>query len=149
MLNYIAGGFQAAATYEWQPGPLLDWGNLLYYGKLDEIGTVERTLDRWFNTSKFETTAALGPAAFHRRIFPTRIDDVRSDMTNQWNVNVQRDFRIQERVTFQVRMDALNIQNRTQFDAPGLNPFSTDFGRITNQTNTRNRFLQLQGRTRF
>ena len=70
-------------------------------------------------------------------------------MTNQWNVNLQRDFRIKERVTFQVRVDALNIQNRTQFGDPGLNPFSTDFGRITSQTNTRNRFLQLQGRIRF
>lgn len=149
LLSHAFGGFQAAATYEWQPGPLLDWGNLFYYGKVEDINTGARTLERWFNTSNFETTAARGPAAFHRRVFPTRIDDVRSDMTNQWNVNVQRDFRIKERVTFQVRVDALNIQNRTQFDTPGLNPYSTDFGRITGQTNTRNRFLQLQGRIRF
>jgi hypothetical protein len=127
----------------------LNWGNLFYTGDTANIVSGERTLDRWFNPSGFETVAARGPAAFHRRVFPTRIDGVRADMTNQWNVNLQRDFRIKERVTFQVRVDALNIQNRTQFGDPGLNPYSTDFGRITSQTNTRNRFLQLQGRIRF
>ena len=149
LLSHAFGGFQAAATYEWQPGPLLNWGNLFYSGDTASINGGARTLDRWFNPSGFETVAARGPAAFHRRVFPTRIDGVRADMTNQWNVNLQRDFRIRERVTFQVRVDALNIQNRTQFGDPGLNPFSTDFGRITSQTNTRNRFLQLQGRIRF
>ncbi|MFN0103325.1 MAG: TonB-dependent receptor domain-containing protein [Bryobacteraceae bacterium] len=149
ILSHALGGFQAAATYEWQPGPLLNWGNLFYSGDTAGIHSGERTLDRWFNTDGFERVAARGPAAFHRRVFPNRIDGARADMTNQWNVNVQRDFRLTERATFQVRVDALNIQNRTQFGDPGLNPFSTDFGRITSQTNTRNRFLQLQGRIRF
>ncbi|MBI3680730.1 MAG: TonB-dependent receptor [Acidobacteria bacterium] len=149
LLSHVFGGFQAAATYEWQPGPLLDWGNVFYYGNLGDINTGERTLDRWFNTNNFELTAAKGPAAFHRRVFPTRVDGLRSDMTNQWNVNLQREFRLKERIAFQFRVDALNIQNRTQFDSPGLNPYSTDFGRVLGQTNTRNRFLQLQGRLRF
>lgn len=148
-MSHIVGGFQTAATYEWQPGPLLNWGNFFYSGDTANINSGNRTLDRWFNPGGFETVAVRGPAAFHRRVFPTRVDGARADMTNQWNVNVQRDFRIKERVTFQVRMDALNLQNRTQFGDPGLNPYSTDFGRITSQTNTRNRFLQLQGRIRF
>jgi hypothetical protein len=149
-LSWIVGGFQTAATFEYQPGPLLDWGsNIFYYGKLEEIGTGTRTLDRWFNTDNFERVSARGPAAYHRRVFPTRVEGVRADGLNQWNVNLQRDFRITERIRFQVRMDALNLQNRTQFAAPNTNPYSTDFGRVTAQTNTRNRFLQLQGRLRF
>jgi outer membrane receptor protein involved in Fe transport len=31
-LSKIVGGWQVAATYEWQPGPLIGFGNLLYYG---------------------------------------------------------------------------------------------------------------------
>jgi hypothetical protein len=147
--SHIVGGFQTAASYEWQPGPLLDWGNLFYYGNLEDINTGVRTLDRWFNTDNFEKVTTRTPAAFHRRVFPTRIDSLRADSTNQWNVNVQREFRFTERMRFQIRVDALNIQNRTQFAGPNVNPVSTDFGRITSQTNTRNRFIQLQGRLRF
>jgi hypothetical protein len=70
-------------------------------------------------------------------------------MTNQWNTNIQREFRLKERVRFQIRVDALNLQNRTQFAAPNVNPASTDFGRVTAQSNTTKRFIQLQARLRF
>jgi hypothetical protein len=149
ILSHIAGGFQTAASFEWQPGPLIDWGNLFYYGELGAISTGTRTVDQWFNTDNFERVSTKAPAAFHRRVFPTRIDGLRADSTNQWNVNLQREFKVTERVRFQVRVDAINVQNRTQFAGPNVNPVSTDFARITSQTNTRNRFLQLQGRLRF
>jgi hypothetical protein len=148
-MSHVAGGFQSAASFEWQPGPVIDWGNLFYYGDLEAINTGTRTLDRWFNTANFETVSTRTPAAYHRRVFPTRIDDLRAHSTNQWNVNLQREFRITEQIRFQIRVDALNIQNRTQFAGPNVNPVSTDFARITSQTNTRNRFLQLQVRLRF
>ena len=149
LLSHIAGGFQTAASFEWQPGALIDWGNLFYYGEPGAINTGTRTLDQWFNTDNFERVSTKAPAAFHRRVFPTRIDGLRADSTNQWNVNLQREFKVTERVRFQVRVDAINVQNRTQFAGPNVNPVSTDFARITSQTNTRNRFLQLQGRLRF
>ncbi|MBI4875214.1 MAG: carboxypeptidase regulatory-like domain-containing protein [Acidobacteria bacterium] len=149
VFSYLVGGFQAAASFEYQPGPLLDWGNVFFYGNLTDINTGIRTLDRWFNTGNFERVSSRGPAAFHERVFPTRIEGLRADMTNQWNVNLQREFRFAERARFQIRVDALNLQNRTQFAGPNTNPASTDFGRVTSQTNTRNRFLQLQGRISF
>jgi trimeric autotransporter adhesin len=68
---------------------------------------------------------------------------------NQWNVNIQREFHLTERVRFQIRGDAINLQNRSQFNAPDLNPLSTNFGRITSQTDGTNRFIQIQGRIRF
>jgi hypothetical protein len=145
----LAGGFQIAATYEFQPGALLTWGNYFYNGDPQEILNVDRTLDRWFNTAGFERTAAKGPNSFHRRVFPEYIYGLRADMTNQWNVNVQRDFRIKERYAVQVRVDAINLQNRSQFAAPNQNPYSTDFGRITAQSAALNRLIQLQGRIRF
>ncbi len=89
------------------------------------------------------------PAAFHRRVFPTRISGLRGDGANQWNANVQREFGLREGVWLQFRVDALNLANRTQFASPNVNPYSTDFGRVTSQTNTRNRFIQAQMRLRF
>ena len=147
--NHLFGGFQIAATYEYQPGPLLEWGNLFFYGNTADISKVDSNIDRWFNTDNFERTSSKTPAAFHRRVFPSRIEGVRADNLDQWNANIQRDFKIKEGLILQLRMDALNLLNATQFAGPNVNPTSTDFGRVTSQTNTTKRFLQLQARIRF
>ncbi|MCS7043906.1 MAG: TonB-dependent receptor [Arcobacter sp.] len=148
--HHVAGGWQLSVIYEYQPGPLIDFGNLFYYGtSLEDIKKGPRTLDRWFNTDNFERVAARGPASYHKRVFPTRIDGLRRDSTNQWNANIQKEFRLWERAALQLRLDALNVFNRSQFDSPNTNPYSTDFGRVTAQTGAINRFLQIQGRIQF
>ena len=63
--------------------------------------------------------------------------------------NIQRDFRFKERITFQLRMDAINTLNRAQMSGPSTSPTSTDFGRITSQSSATNRWIQIQGRIRF
>jgi hypothetical protein len=147
--SWIVGGWQLALTYEWQPGPLLDWGNIFYYGDPNDVATGTSTLDRWFNTDNFERTASKGPASYHKRVFPTRIDNVRRDMTNQWNGNVSREFRFKERVAFQLRLDAINLTNRSQFAAPDINPYSSTFGKVLSQTEATHRIIQVVGRLRF
>ncbi|MDW8129028.1 MAG: carboxypeptidase-like regulatory domain-containing protein [Bryobacterales bacterium] len=147
--RHLLGGWQLSVIYEYQPGPLIDFPNLFFYGRLEEIRAASPSLERWFNTENFERQASRGPASFHRRVFPTRVEGVRADMTNQWNANLQREFRIGERVALQLRLDALNVFNRSQFAAPETNPYSTNFGRITTQTGAINRFLQIQGRIQF
>ncbi|MBI3472937.1 MAG: carboxypeptidase regulatory-like domain-containing protein [Candidatus Solibacter usitatus] len=145
----LFGGWQIALTYEYQPGPLIDWGNRFFYGNLEDINSGPRTLDRWFNPADFERNSARQPASFHRRIFPTRIDGLRRDITNQWNGNLQREIKFKERIALQLRLDALNLQNRSQFNAPNTDPFSTNFGKVESQTAATNRFIQIQGRIRF
>jgi hypothetical protein len=46
-------------------------------------------------------------------------------------------------------MDALNALNRSQFDVPNLDPTSTNFAKVTNNTSSTMRFLLIQGRVRF
>jgi hypothetical protein len=87
--------------------------------------------------------------SYRRRVFPTRIGGVRRDMTNQWNGNLRREFRIRERLVLQLQCDVLNIQNRSQFDAPEMSPYSTNFGKIPLQTTGTNGWIQVQGRLRF
>ena len=161
VVNHLIGGWQTAVTYEFQPGPLLDFGNNYYYGDIDNINTGTRTFDKWFNTagpacaddptkvSGFERCAARAPAAYQVRVFPTRIDGLRSDMTNQWNANVSKNVHITERVNFQMRLDALNLTNRSQMSGPNTDPLSTNFGKITSQTSATNRWVQIQGRITF
>jgi len=43
----------------------------------------------------------------------------------------------------------MNLQNRSQMAAPDLSPTSTNFGRITAQTSSLNRYYQFQGRIQF
>ena len=69
--------------------------------------------------------------------------------TIQWNANVSKNFRITERANMQLRLDALNVLNRSQMDHPNTDPFSTNFGRITSQTSATNRWLQVQARITF
>ncbi len=150
-LSWIAGGWQLSVTYEFQPGGLLGWGStVFYYGQsLEDIRQGERTLERWFNTGNFERNSAKTATSYHRRVFPTRLEGLRADMLNQWNTNIQREFKIKERLSFQLRMDAINVMNRAQMSGPSTSPTSTDFGRVTSQSSATNRWIQIQGRIRF
>ncbi|MBO0862111.1 MAG: TonB-dependent receptor, partial [Chloracidobacterium sp.] len=154
ILNHILGGWQVAATYEFQPGPLLAWPNLFYNGDLStfekDATSNTKTWDQWFNTSlPFERAAANQPAAFQARVFPRFIDGVRADGLNQWNANLLRQIRITERVRLELRGDFINMFNRSQMNPPVLDPTSTNFGRITSQTSSLNRFVQIQARLQF
>ena len=97
----------------------------------------------------FERVQARGPNAFHRRVFPTRIDGLRRDMTNLWNANISKSIKMTEKWAMQLRLDALNVANRSQMDSPNTDPFSTNFGRITAQTAATNRWIQVQARITF
>ena len=153
-LNHVLGGWQSAVTYEFQPGPLLAWGNLIYNGDVSKFETEasldSKTLNQWFNTAvPFERNANNFPAAFHTRIFPRFFNGLRADGLNQWNANLLREFPIVERVKMQFRADVINLQNRSQMNPPDLSPTSTNFGRITSQTSSLNRFYQVQMRIQF
>jgi hypothetical protein len=149
-VNMLIGGWQSGVTYEWQPGPMLDWGNVFFYGSdVNNVLNVNKTYDTWFNTADFERSSAKGPNSFHRRVFPTRIEGLRADMTNQWNANMAKNLHITERVNMQLRLDALNVANRSQMAGPNTDPYSTNFGKITSQTSATNRWLQVQARLTF
>jgi hypothetical protein len=154
VLNHVLGGWQIAATYEFQNGPLLAWGNVFYNGNVgnfvSDATSTPKTLDQWFNTGlPFEKVAANQPAAFHVRVFPRFFDGLRADGLNQWNANILREVKIFERVRLQLRGDAINVQNRSQMNAPDLGVTSSNFGRITSQTSSLNRTYQVQARLQF
>ena len=149
-LSHIIGGWQLAGTYEKQLGPLLQWGNLFFYGNLDDIQVATSTFDRWFNVDAgFERSSSKAPTSYQARVFPLRIDGLRADGANELNGNVERTFRFREKINFILRLDAINLLNRSQFAAPNLTTTSTDFGKVTATTDNLNRFIQIQARVRF
>lgn len=157
----LLGGWQVGATYEYQPGPLIGFGNLYYYGDRSKIASDTRALDQWFNTagvacgqppgtdSGFERCSSRGPAAYQKRVFPTRLDGLRQGSTNTWNTNVIRDFQMGERASLLLRLDVINLLNRSEWEAPNTDPFSSNFGKVTAVTSAQKRFLQIQAKIRF
>ena len=80
LLGMILGGWQTGQTFEWQPGPLLQFGNVFFYGDVDDIALDDPTLDQWFNVDAgFERSATRIPADFQERLFPLRVDGLRGD----------------------------------------------------------------------
>jgi len=64
--------------------------------------------DVWFDTSLFPRTAQ---APFTLRTFPTRFPDVRSKPLNVTDLSLYKEFRLAEKVKWQIRVDAHNAAN--------------------------------------
>jgi hypothetical protein len=150
LLSAIVGGWQTAGTFEYQPGALLDFPNLFFYGNLDDIKLDYPTLDRWFNVDAgFERDPAKTPAAFQKRSFPFRIDGVRGFDLMLTSMNLSRSIDLGSRRTLQIRVDVQNLFNRQHWQNPTLDPTSTNFGRIINVNANSMRFFTFGTRFTF
>jgi len=157
IVGQAVGGWEVSGTYQYQPGDLIGFGNDFYTGNLNNLrnelenGCVPacNQINSWFNTSNFVTNSSLQPGAYQVRVFPYYVDGVRGDKQSIVNANLLRNFKIREKVTFQLRLDAANLQNRSQFSDPTTSPTSSTFGKVTGQTVTPNRFYDLQARIQF
>ena len=52
-------------------------------------------------------------------------------------------------MTFQARLDALNVANHSFFGGVNTTPSSAQFGQITSGGANTNRFIQIQGHLRW
>ena len=103
---HIARGWSVSGTYEYQPGALLNWGNIFFNGNLADIkkdkpeialqpdGTFDPT-KTWFNIDAgFVRATADQPAAFQKRVFPFRVDGVRGQSLSMINMGMARTFNL-------------------------------------------------------
>ncbi len=143
VLAALAGGWQTAGTFEYQPGSLITFdNNLFYYGDINGIKkdkpeialNADGTLDAskyWFNVANFETNPSRTPTSFQTRAFPFQIDGLRGPDLMYVNMNVVRNFRFAGGRTFQARLDVQNLLNRPAYNNPITDPTNTNFGRVT------------------
>lgn len=149
-LAAVVGGWQTSGNFEYQPGALLNWGNVFFYGRLEDIPVDNPTLDRWFNVDAgFERDPAKIPANFQKRVFPFRVDGVRAPDLKQLNINIARTVGLGSRRSLQFRVDIINALNRTTYANPNLNPQSTQFGQITAATLGMMRFVTFVTKYNF
>jgi hypothetical protein len=150
----ILGDWVVASTWEYQSGDEIAWPNIYYYGDMSQLAStlnnVNRSLSQWFNTgAPFERNPSNQPASYSVRVFPLYINGVRGDKLLQTNANIHRNIKLWERTNLTLRMDMFNVFNRSQFADPDTNPNDTTFGKVTTQTASQNRFIQIQGRIQF
>lgn len=150
----ILGGWQIAATWEYQSGDVISWPNIYYYGSMGTLAStlngVDRSIGEWFNnTADFERNPANQPASYSVRVFPQYINGVRGDKLLQTNANIHRSITLHERMTLHFRADVFNVFNRSQMSDPDTNPNDSTFGQVLSETGSQNRFLQVQARLQF
>ena len=88
------------------------------------------------------------PNSFHRRVFPTRLNWLRSHGKNQFDINILRRVPLTESQTLEFRLDLINAFNHVLWDVPNTDINNSNFGRVTTQWNTP-RCIQFQLRYTF
>lgn len=143
--NAIIGGWNLNAQYFWRSGQPIEFPNAppnsaqsakLSNAQRDQLaaqaGRPDKKFnpffDKWFDTTLFPRQAQ---APFTLRTFPTRFPDVRSPELVSWEISAYKEFRVRERVRFQIRADMQNA-----FD-------DVYFGRVVATSVTDPRFGQL------
>ncbi|MGH7461445.1 MAG: hypothetical protein ACREMA_10500, partial [Longimicrobiales bacterium] len=149
--NALFGGWQVGIILQVQSGEAIDFGNVFYYGsnwRDIALPGEQRTKDRWFNTDNFERNSTRTASSFHRRVFPNRLNWLRTDGLEQLDANIQKTFTIKEGFKGQFRVDLLNAPNNQVLGNPNTDPVNANFGRITGFVNTP-RYIQFQLRLSF
>ena len=171
-VGYLVGNWNLGGVLQIQSGPASsDWGNRYYYGDIDKIGDVfkhdevhSKDIHQWFDGSiayrgsgsipsgfvGFEGRASNQPGSYNTRVFPLRMDAMRSDGINNLDLKVERMFPIMPERGFNARfsVDLLNAMNHTNFSGPNLDPTSTNFGRVDTQRGL-SRVIQFNLRIEF
>jgi hypothetical protein len=137
VLDGIVGGWGLSGILTLQSGPVLNWGNIIYFGgPLDY--NAHQPNGSSFVTSNFDTVTA-DALVFNIRTFDNQFNNLRRDATEELDLNMIKNFRVTEKgAHFQIRIEAFNATNRVTFAAPNTTPTAgaTTFGYIGAQANT-------------
>jgi len=168
-LAQVVGGWSVNWVYTYQTGALISWGNLYYFGSVDQVVDAlnqskihSEYLHMWYDPAAvwtsatapsssfvgFEGNSALQPNTYAARVWPQYVNSLRADGLRNWDAKLQRRIAIHENVAFIVSCDFLNLTNHTQFSAPSTSVTSSTFGQLTGQANS-GRVLQFATRFQF
>jgi hypothetical protein len=140
-IEVLAGGWQLNGMVQRQSGPPLDWGDVwtLFTGTPDSVKLPkdQRSVDRWFNIDAGFNRNSAQQLSSNIRVSPMRFSSLRADGQARWDFALIKSFKILEKVTMQIRAEALNSFNHPNLSAPTTSPTSSDFGIIYGQDHTR------------
>jgi hypothetical protein len=131
VVQQVIGGWQVQMTAQINSGPPLGFGNALLVSPMTSVplGSAQ-TLDRWFNTSAFNTTST-EQLASNLQTLSSRFAGVRAPGVEIWDISGAKNFTIREKWRVQFRAELLNALNHSNLNPPNTSPISTLFGSIT------------------
>jgi hypothetical protein len=146
--NGIGGGWSVQGIYQGQSGPPIGFGNILFHGNIQDIvlPRSERTVERWFNTNAGFETNTQKQLASNIRTFPLRFTGLRADGYNNLDLSAFKNFKIRERLTFQLRGEAQDALNHAMFAAPNTAPTNTLFGSVNATVGVGQRRITVAGK---
>lgn len=158
-LNFLIGGWQLSGTYLWASGrPFTVYSGLNTFSNVNQSfancsscsrdlgGLVERNGTwYWFSEEaqgKFSQPAPgeLGNTGRNFFIAPR---------TFQTNASLSKKFKFTERLSFDLRFDALNLTNNASFGLPTATLNSSVFGQIRTSVTSFARRIQISGKINF
>ncbi len=145
----LLGGWQASFLLKKQSGAPLGFGNYLLKPGMTtaDIAVDDPDITRWFNVDAFERAPAQQLVS-NVRTTPLRLADVRGPGYVVLDLGIMKNVMLGSRMRLQLRLEAYNALNTTNFNNPDTSPTSTGFGTITSQ-NPFPRQLQLAARLSF
>ena len=168
---WVIGNWNVSWVLQLQSGPASNWGNRFFYGDINQLDSLFRHDDvrkndylAWFDSSLtwrgsaappsgftgFEGRAAAQPGSYHVRVFPDRLDYLRSDGIKNLDLKIERMFPIvpERGINARFSVDLLNAINHTNFSGPNTDPTNANFGRVTSQRGL-SRVIQFNLRVDF
>lgn len=100
------------------------------------------------SSAYFNTSCFTNPTDFTYGNESRTDNALRAPGTANWDMSLAKNIPIRESVALNLRLEAFNVFNRTQFSPPNTTLGSSTFGWITNQANNP-RLLQVSGRINF
>ena len=159
VLDFIVGGWQVSGTTIWSSGrPFTVYSGINTVSNVVQstancngcnrhIGTLvlESGRNFWFDA----TTRALFSQPAPGSIGNTGRNYFVAPVYIQTDASLSKKFRLTERVSFDLRMDARNLTNHPSFDNPTAVLTSSIFGRINDSVTNNARRIQLSGKLSF
>lgn len=159
VVDHVIGGWQMAGTVLWASGRPFT----VYSGVNTVSNVVQSTADCngctrnsgqlvqetgrnfWFDTTTRSQFSAPAPGS----IGNTGRNFFLAPVYFQWDSSLSKKFRITEKVSFDLRVDARNVLNNPSFDNPTAVINSAIFGRINDSVTNNARRIQLSGKLSF
>jgi hypothetical protein len=139
IVDGILGGWAVSGLFTYNTGLYLRYGGAIVDG---DPGIDNPTMDRWFDTSKFKQLVP-----FTRRTNPLQYDSVKGPNYVSIDTTLAKEFKITERLKFELRGEAYNLTNRFTGADPDVNVTSANFGKVTAQrAGVFGRQIQYSGR---
>ena len=175
--NAILGGWQMSATYQYQSGFPLVFGNVYFDANCGDPKSVLKSdmggsgnsisgLDSpawdvscfYFHDAAVQTNGVDDPVKQRAdariqlgnnvRYFPSTLPNVRTDNLQLFDLGISKTFKTPGQTSLQVRIEVINALNYTVLWNPGVDPRNASFG-IINQDRNNPRDIQLGLRFTF